>query len=122
MPFYFTTFAPKTQFCQIHKFLYSAKDNGNKNKKGSMINMSHTFFNNIPEDGGASLEIEMPVGLGMQLAMNSTAMTAFGNLQEQEKSRMIQYIKSARTSDEAENHVLEVIAALENGTDIQSYE
>jgi len=68
------------------------------------------------------LEIEMPVGLGMQLAMNSTAMTAFGNLQEQEKSRMIQYIKSARTSDEAENHVLEVIAALENGTDIQSYE
>ncbi len=68
------------------------------------------------------MEIEMPVGLGMQLAMNSTAMTAFGNLQEQEKSRMIQYIKSARTSDEAENHVLEVIAALENGTDIQSYE
>ena len=68
------------------------------------------------------MEIEMPVGLGMQLAMNSTAMTAFGNLQEQEKSRMIQYIKSARTSEEAENHVLEVIAALENGTDIQSYE
>ena len=87
-----------------------------------MINMSHTFFNNVPEDGGASLEIEMPVGLGMRLAMNSAAMTAFGNLQEKEKSRMIQYIKSASTSDEAESHVLEVIAALENGTDIQSYE
>ena len=69
-----------------------------------------------------SWEIEMPVGLGMGLAMSSTAMAAFGSLREQDQQHLIQYIKSARTSEEAEAHVREVMASLESGSGVQSYE
>lgn len=58
---------------------------------------------------------ELPVGLGMRLALDMKAMTNFANLPEQKKKELVNYIKSSATGDDAENRITEVVSSLRNG-------
>jgi hypothetical protein len=58
---------------------------------------------------------QLPVGLGMRLALDMKAMTNFSNLPEEKKQELISYIEGSTTGDEAKNRVAEVVNSLHNG-------
>lgn len=58
---------------------------------------------------------QMPVGLGMRLALDLKAMTAFSNLSDAKKQELISYIEGSTTGDDAKNRVTEVVSNLHNG-------
>ena len=58
---------------------------------------------------------QVPVGLGMKLALDMKAMTNFANLSDQKKQEVVDYIKSSPTGDEAKNRVSEVVNNLHEG-------
>lgn len=58
---------------------------------------------------------QVPVGLGMKLALDMKAMTNFANLSDQKKQEAVDYIKSSTTGDEAKNRILEVVSNLHEG-------
>lgn len=58
---------------------------------------------------------QLPVGLGMRLALDMKAMTNFSNLPEAKKQELIGYIESSTTGEEAKNRVTEVVNSLHNG-------
>lgn len=60
-------------------------------------------------------EHQLPVGLGMKLALDMKAMTNFVNLPEDSKRQMVDYIESSSTGDEARHRVTEVVSNLHNG-------
>lgn len=55
---------------------------------------------------------EIPVGLGMRLALDMKAMTNFANLSDEKKRELVSYIKGSTTGDDAENRVSEVVSNL----------
>ena len=59
---------------------------------------------------------DMPIGFSMKLAMNYDALTKFGTLSSEQKDRRIDYIKDAKTGDEAEMRTDEMIVSLNDGT------
>ena len=59
---------------------------------------------------------DMPIGFSMKLAMNYDALTKFGTLSSEQKDRIIDYIKDAKTGDEAEMRTDEMIVSLNDGT------
>ena len=59
-------------------------------------------------------EHQLPVGLGMRLALDMEAMTNFVQMSEQNKKQMVDYIESSTTGDEAKNRVTEVVRNLHN--------
>lgn len=58
---------------------------------------------------------QLPVGLGMRLALDMKAMTNFSNLPDSKKQELISYIESSTTGEEAKNRVTEVVSSLHNG-------
>lgn len=62
-------------------------------------------------DGGHQL----PVGLGMRLALDMQAMTNFANLPEDKKQQLVNYIEGSTTGEEAKSRVTEVVSNLHNG-------
>lgn len=58
---------------------------------------------------------QLPVGLGMKLALDMEAMTNFVNMPEDKKRQLIDYIESSTTGDEAKYRVSEVVSNLHNG-------
>lgn len=58
---------------------------------------------------------QVPVGLGMRLALDMKAMTNFSNLPDAKKEELISYIKGSTTGEDAENRVTEVVSNLHNG-------
>lgn len=60
-------------------------------------------------------EHQLPVGLGMRLALDMDAMTNFVNLPESRKKQLVDYIESSTTGDEAKNRVTEVVSNLHKG-------
>lgn len=63
-----------------------------------------------------SNENPLPVGLGMRLALDMEAMTNFVNLTEDKKKRLVDYIESSTTGDEAKSRVTEVVSNLHKGS------
>lgn len=59
---------------------------------------------------------QLPIGLGMRLALDMKAMTNFANLPDEKKKELINYIESSTTGDEAKNRVSEVISSLHDGS------
>ena len=59
---------------------------------------------------------DMPIVFSMKLAMNYDALTKFGTLSSEQKDRIIDYIKDAKTGDEAEMRTDEMIVSLNDGT------
>lgn len=55
---------------------------------------------------------EMPIGLGMKLAMDINAMNNFVRKSEKERKELISYIRSSSTGYEAKNRVNEVVTNL----------
>lgn len=64
-------------------------------------------------------EHQLPVGLGMRLALDMEAMTHFVNMPEQSKKQVVDYIEGSTTGDEAKNRVTEVVRNLHNGGSFQ---
>lgn len=62
---------------------------------------------------------QVPVGLGMRLALDMKAMTNFSNLSDVEKQEVISYIKSSTTGEDAKNRVTEVVSSLHSGDSIK---
>lgn len=58
---------------------------------------------------------QLPVGLGMRLALDMKAMTNFSNLPDTKKQEVISYIKGSTSGDDAKNRVTEVVSNLHNG-------
>ena len=60
-------------------------------------------------------EHQLPVGLGMRLALDMDAMKNFVNLSDQGKKELVDYIEGSTTGDEAKNRVTEVVRNLHEG-------
>ncbi len=60
-------------------------------------------------------EHQLPVGLGMRLALDMDAMKSFVNLSDQSKKELVDYIEGSTTGEEAKNRVTEVVRNLHNG-------
>lgn len=60
-------------------------------------------------------EHQLPVGLGMKLALDMDAMTNFVNLPDNNKKQLVDYIEGSVTGEEAKNRVTEVVRNLHNG-------
>ena len=60
-------------------------------------------------------EHQLPVGLGMRLALDMEAMTNFVQQSEQNKKQIVDYIESSTTGEEAKSRVTEVVRNLHNG-------
>lgn len=60
-------------------------------------------------------EHQLPVGLGMRLALDMDAMKNFVNLPDTSKKQLVDYIEGSTTGDEAKNRVTEVVRNLHNG-------
>lgn len=58
---------------------------------------------------------QLPVGLGMRLALDMKAMTNFSNLSDTKKQELINYIEGSTTGEEAKNRVTEVVSSLRSG-------
>lgn len=65
-------------------------------------------MNNFEEDDG------LPLGLTMLLAEDVDAMSYFATLPKSEQERLIDYIKEARTGDEAKRRIDEVVELCHN--------
>ncbi|MDF2485126.1 MAG: hypothetical protein K0R46_1294 [Herbinix sp.] len=60
-------------------------------------------------------EHQLPVGLGMRLALDMDAMKNFVNMPDQSKKQLVDYIEGSTTGDEAKSRVTEVVRNLHNG-------
>jgi len=60
-------------------------------------------------------EHQLPVGLGMKLALDMKAMTNFVNLPDNGKQQVVDYIEGSTTGEEARNRVSEVVSNLHKG-------
>ena len=58
---------------------------------------------------------QLPVGLGMRLALDMQAMTNFSNLSDSKKQELINYIEGSTTGEDAKNRVINVMNNLHNG-------
>ncbi|MDI9509837.1 MAG: hypothetical protein GX319_01585 [Clostridiales bacterium] len=59
---------------------------------------------------------QLPVGLGMRLALDMKAMSNFSNLPDARKQELISYIEGSSTGEDAKNRVMEVVSSLHNNT------
>ena len=58
---------------------------------------------------------DLPVGFGMQLAQDPSAMATFGKMSKDQKYAMVNYIQGSSTGEEAEHRVEGVIQRLSEG-------
>lgn len=58
---------------------------------------------------------DMPVGLGMQLAMSPEALGFFGGLSLAERSRAIAYVQCAVTGEEARERIEKLVDCFARG-------
>lgn len=65
-------------------------------------------------------EHQLPVGLGMRLALDMDAMKSFVNLSDQRKKELIDYIEGSTSGEEAKSRVTEVVRNLHNGGSFRS--
>ncbi|MEA5014326.1 MAG: YdeI/OmpD-associated family protein [Candidatus Limiplasma sp.] len=59
--------------------------------------------------------LELPVGLGMQLAQEPAAMTHFGRLSPAQQQAVVHYVQSGVTGADAKSRVDEAVERLKNG-------
>lgn len=58
---------------------------------------------------------EVPVGLSFALTFNQDAFYAFGVLDEEQKRKIIRYIKDSKTGEEGEKRTYEIVSRLQMG-------
>lgn len=57
---------------------------------------------------------DLPLGLGMKLAQDPQAMTAFGGMTNTQKTSLISYLQSCETGEEAESRMSDTVERLHN--------
>lgn len=62
---------------------------------------------------------QLPEGLGFRLALDMDAMSNFVSLSDQEKEKVVDYIKGSSSGDEANNRITEVVRNLHKGGSFQ---
>jgi len=55
---------------------------------------------------------DIPLGLGMELAQNPAAMTAYGHLSDEGKTQVINHVQAATTGDDAKERIRQTINKL----------
>lgn len=73
------------------------------------------------EDGPGDLDSikgELPIGLGMRLMQDRTAMDRYTALPDTEKKRILSYVEGGATGDEAEQRVASTVKSLHDGTPV----
>lgn len=67
--------------------------------------------------GHAPDGVDLPLGLGMNLAQQPAAMDAFAHLSTAQKNDMVHYIQGSQTGEEARERIAKCVHSLgENGT------
>ncbi len=59
---------------------------------------------------------DIPLGLGMALAVNDHAMQTYSNLKLEQKNEIISYIQGAQSGAEAKQRVKEVVTKLKTNS------
>ncbi len=75
--------------------------------KDRFIGMGHNPNPNVPD---------IPLGLGMALFQEQSARSAFENLSDGEKTRLIGYIQSSATGEDARHRINTTVENLKNNT------
>jgi len=65
--------------------------------------------------------LQLPEGLGFRLALDMRAMTNFANLPRDKRERLVNYIQSSTSGEDAERRVSEVVNSLQSGNNIDSF-
>jgi len=65
--------------------------------------------------------LQLPEGLGFRLALDMRAMTNFANLPRDKRERLVKYIQSSTSGEDAERRVSEVVNSLQSGNNIDSF-
>lgn len=58
---------------------------------------------------------QLPEGLGFSLAMDMRAMTYFASLPRDKREKLINYIQSSTSGEDAKRRVSEVVSSLRDG-------
>ncbi len=58
---------------------------------------------------------DLPLGFGMLLAQEPTAVSRYGALTNEQKSSVIRYIQSGATGEEAKNRIANAVYGLRDG-------
>jgi hypothetical protein len=75
------------------------------------------------EDGPGDLDSikgELPIGLGMRLMQDRTAMDRYTALPDAEKKRILSYVEGGATGDDAEERVAGTVKSLHDGTPVMN--
>lgn len=59
--------------------------------------------------------LQLPEGLGFRLALDVKAMTNFANLPGDKKEKLVSYIQSSTSGEDAKRRVSEVVNSLHGG-------
>lgn len=73
------------------------------------------------EDGPGDLDSikgELPIGLGMRLMQDRTAMDRYTALPDAEKKRILSYVEGGSTGEDAEERVASTVKSLHDGTPV----
>lgn len=65
-----------------------------------------------------SIKGELPIGLGMRLMQDRTAMDRFTALPDAEKKSILNYVEGGSTGEEAEERVAQTVKSLHDGTPV----
>ena len=71
------------------------------------------------EDGPGDLDSikgELPIGLGMRLMQDRTAMDRYTALPDAEKKRILSFVEGSSTGEDAEERVANTVKSLHDGT------
>lgn len=77
------------------------------------------------EDGPGDLDSikgELPIGLGMRLMQDRTAMDRYTALPDAEKKRILSYVEGGSTGGDAEERVATTVKSLHDGTPVMNME
>jgi len=58
---------------------------------------------------------QLPEGLGFRLALDMRAMTNFANLPRDKREKLVNYIQSSTSGEDAKRRVTEVVNSLQSG-------
>jgi len=75
-------------------------------KHSDFIGMGHNPNQGVPD---------IPMGLGMALFQDSAARDTFEHLSDAQKTKLIRYVQSSVTGDDAKNHIHTAVERLRDG-------
>ena len=73
------------------------------------------IINNNPDNGNDTNNVDLPVGLGMRLISDSSALRNYNRMTGIQKKMMIDYIQRPKNEDDAGRRISEAVSKLRDG-------